>query len=69
VGSTACYGHSFTFKYVDDIRSSQETQSIPWPVTEIALLFICRWRPKLTENIPISLHGLRLRQLYLLIYR
>jgi hypothetical protein len=23
--STACYGHSFTFLYVDDVRISQET--------------------------------------------
>jgi hypothetical protein len=24
-GSMACYGHSFTFLYIDDVRISQET--------------------------------------------
>jgi hypothetical protein len=38
--STDCYGDSFTFLYIDDVRTSQETHL--WPSTAyrgIALLF------------------------------
>jgi inner membrane protein involved in colicin E2 resistance len=34
----ACYGDSFASVYVDDVHTSKETSTLPWPVTGIALL-------------------------------
>jgi hypothetical protein len=47
----ACYGDSFTFLYVDDVRTSQEAR----PVTGLALLFYM-WM----MFVPHRKHGLLL---------
>jgi hypothetical protein len=55
----ACYGDSFAFLCVEDIRPSQEIcLRSPLPVAGVALFSYMQMMFYLTENIHIGLHGL-----------
>jgi hypothetical protein len=57
--STACYGGSFTFRYVDDVLPHRKhTYTPPRPVAGIALLFYKYMSSYLIGNT--ALHGLLL---------
>jgi hypothetical protein len=55
--STACYGDSFTFLYVDDVRTSQETQAfIAYFGDSFTFLYVDDVRT--SQETSICFHGL-----------
>jgi hypothetical protein len=67
--STTYYRDSFTFLYVDDVRTSQETPVVLHDLVQGQLYFsICRWCSYLTGDTPIGLHDLIQGQPYFSIW-
>jgi hypothetical protein len=54
----ACYGDSFTFLYVGDVRTLQETPMDPHGLLRVWLYFLCVDNVCTSQETPMGLHDL-----------
>jgi hypothetical protein len=67
LASTACYGDSFTFLYVDDVRTSEETHLLASTACyRSSFTFLNIDDVRTTQKTSVGFHGLLRLELYFL---